>query len=370
MPRNAARLAPALAALLLGSLPPAGFAAETDNLTYRFLPLEDSAPKVNAMLNATLRRIAEQTNARLEGAPGGPSRVSDTEVELDFVEEYRHAVLGRFGDRLLPILDACVEENDCPGWPRFQRLELRDGESIYGESGYNPIAIASLSPSIELCGVRMGADKLTHLFSNGFFYYNAGRRKGSRPRDAQDAYLLALADERGLMGARSTGVESPADAEASRGGYRLASSYFEGDDPVFARSAETGLLVKRRDADVCTYVSPAWDEAANPPRYAESCRKSARVEAAVAERIAENEWAERALTEEDKLWLAQKILERPAVTIHARFRFPFALVVAARWVWSYLTLPRDSREAVNCIVFPKFSKRKRIPIVLKREPPD
>jgi hypothetical protein len=366
MPRNSARLAPALAALLLGT----AFAAETDNLTYRFLPLEDSAPKLNAMLNTTLQRIAEQTNARLEGAPGGPSRVSDTEVELDFVEEYRRTVLGRFGDRLLPVLDACVEENDCPGWPRFQRLELQGNESIYGESRYNPIAIASLSPSIELCGVRMGADKLTHLFSNGFFYYNAGRRKGSRPRDAQDAYRMALADERGLMGARSTGVESPADAEASRGGYRLASGYFEGEDPVFARSAQTGLLVKRRDADVCTYVSPGWDEVVNPPRYAENCRKTARVEAAVAERIAENEWAERALTDADKLWLAQKIFERPGVTTHARFRLPFAIVVAARWVWSYLTLPRDSREAVNCIVFPKFSKKKRIPIVLKREPPD
>ncbi len=341
--------------------------AETDNWTYRFVPLEDSAAKLNAMVNALLEGIAARVNERLARRPEGPAAASDTEVELDFAREYDRSVLRRFGDRLLPIFDACVEANDCPGWPSFERIELRGRESIYGEGRYTKISIASLAPTIELCGVRMGADKLTHLFSNGFFYYNAGRQKGGRPRDAEEAYAMALADERGLMGARSTGVESPADARATQAGYRLASDYFQGEDPVFARGAETGLLIRRRDVDLCRYVTREFDEALDLSRL-DLCRGARRVEAAIAERQAEDAWAREGLTPQDLEELREKILARPGVSLRAGLPLSYEAYLGLKWGWAYLTMPRDSRRAVKCLVFPKFSLKNRAPILLRREP--
>ncbi|HKB71808.1 MAG TPA: hypothetical protein VKH46_13260, partial [Thermoanaerobaculia bacterium] len=105
-------------------------AAETDNLTYRYVPLEESAAKLDRMVNATLEKVAARANARLRARPD-PRSATDAEVELAFVDAYRDAVLRRFDDRLLPVFGACIERDDCPGWPRFERIVLIGRESIY-----------------------------------------------------------------------------------------------------------------------------------------------------------------------------------------------------------------------------------------------
>src|SRR5262249_36336761 len=123
----------------------AALGSETDNLTYRYLPLEDSASKFNRMANETLDLVLQQTNEKLRPR-GEPLGIGDTEVELTFAKTYVETVIRRFGDRLLPALETCVEKNDCAGWPRFERIVLTPGESIYGEARYNRVAIAFLAP--------------------------------------------------------------------------------------------------------------------------------------------------------------------------------------------------------------------------------
>ncbi|HKC26109.1 MAG TPA: hypothetical protein VKF32_15290, partial [Thermoanaerobaculia bacterium] len=206
-----------IALILVGSVPSAR-ASETDNLTYRFLPLEDSAPKLNALFDAFLVKVLAETNEKLAARFGDPRRATDTEVELAFIKTYRARSLRRFGDRLLTMFEVCIERNDCPDWSRFERIALLRKESVYGEARYNTVAVAFVASTIELCGVRLGTDKLTHLFSNGFLYYNASRREGSPLTSLEEVYRIAMADERGLMGARSTSVVSPADAEATLAG--------------------------------------------------------------------------------------------------------------------------------------------------------
>jgi hypothetical protein len=311
----------------------------------------------------------ERANGELRKTPSGPAAASDTEAELAFFRAYREIVLRRFLDRLLPVVGSCVESNDCAGWPRFQRIVLEGAESIYGESRYNRIAESSLAPTLELCGVRMGTDKLTHLFSNGFFYYNASRRDGARIRTDEDALRAARADERGLMGARSTAVESPADAEATQAGFRLARDGFEGRDPAFERDGLTGLLRKRRDVDVCSYVSPGWDEAVNSPVFTASPRRVARIRAAIAERLAENESAEKSMGPGEKRTLAEKLLSRRLPESHGRLPFCYKLYIAMKWAVAYFTVPKDSREAIGYLVFPKFQLAGRRPIELRRARP-
>ncbi|HET9796042.1 MAG TPA: hypothetical protein VFS34_16450 [Thermoanaerobaculia bacterium] len=354
------------AALLVALLPGIAAAAETDNLTYRYVPLEESAGKLNGIVNAALARIAARANARL-AAGGDPLRDDDVTVELAFVQEYRAEVLRKFDDRLLPSFGACVERNDCPGWPRFERIVLLGRESIYDESRYDRLAMRSLAPTFRLCGVRIGTDKLTHLFSNGFFAWNAGRQRGSPIRNAEDAFRDAMADERGLMGARSTGVVSRADAEATTAGYRLASSWFEGNDPVFGRSAATGLLVRRREVDVCRFVEPGWDEALDPPVFTAGRRKRARIEAAVAERLAANARGE-ALPPSEKRRLERELTERVLPAGHGKLPFPDELWVALKWGTAYLTIPRDSRRAIRALAFPKFRREGRRPLRMMRVP--
>jgi hypothetical protein len=341
-------------------------AAETDNLTYRYVPLEESAAKLDRMVNATLEKVAARANARLRARPD-PRSATDAEVELAFVDAYRDAVLRRFDDRLLPVFGACIERDDCPGWPRFERIVLIGRESIYDESRYNRIARSSLAPTLCLCGTRIGTDKLTHLFSNGFFYWNAGRQEGSPMRTAADAQRFALADEDGLMGARSTGVSSPADAQATRAGYLLASSYLEGNDPVFARSRTTGLLVRRRAVDVCRFVTAEWDEALDPPAFTENRRKRERIEAAITERVEANR-AGASLPEGEKRRLERELTARRLPPRHGRLSFPDELWVAVKWGTAYFTIPRESRRAIRALAFPRFRLRDRRSITLMRAP--
>jgi len=341
------------------------FAAETDNWTYRFLRLEDSAAKLNGVLNDYLQRLAEETNGRLRGMGNDPLSIDDTQVELTFVLTYRDMVLHRFGERVLPVFAACTERNDCPGWPKFERIALEKRESVYGQVHYNAVAIGFLAPSIDLCGVRVGTDKLTHLFSNGFFYYNLSRQKSSTLSTDQDVFELAMSDERGLMGARSTAVVSPADAQASVAGYRLASSYFEGEDPVFARD-QGGLLVRRRNVDVCSYVTGKWDEVANPSTFTARRRKVERLRKAIAERIAFNENVWRTWSEEEQRAWRERILARRFQDVHVGLPLINRLYLLVKYPITYLTLPKDLRPGIHAIIFPRLKLDERRPIVLRR----
>jgi hypothetical protein len=308
----------------------------------------------------------KRANARLRDA-GDPRRADDGDAELAFVEAYRDTVLRRFDDRLLPVFGACVERNDCAGWPRFERIVLIGDESIYGESRYNRLAEISLAPTFRLCGVRLGTDKLTHLFSNGFFYWNAGRMRGSPIRSEADARRLALDDEDALMGARSTGVSSPADAEASVAGYRFASSWFEGNDPVFARGRTTGTLVRRRAVDVCRFVTTAWDEAIDPPAFTEGAGARRRIEKAIAERVAANARGDR-LSDEEKRRLERTLTARALPPDHGRPGIPDKLWIAVKWGFAYVTIPKESRRAIRALAFPDFHRGDRRSIRLARAP--
>src|SRR5438552_15510340 len=90
---NVHKIAKRLAAALALFVPAAGFASETDNLTYRFLRLEDSAAKLNGVINATLDTIAKRANERLAARGAGANSASDTEVELIFDRTYTEVVL-------------------------------------------------------------------------------------------------------------------------------------------------------------------------------------------------------------------------------------------------------------------------------------
>jgi hypothetical protein len=104
----------------------------------------------------------------------------------------------------------------------------------------------------------MGADKITHLFDDGFHYFNAlrGKRKNL---DLEDIKTLSMAFERSYMGTRITGIVSYADIEANLAGVQFYSDFFAGSSPMIGRDVN-GFLTMLRKPDICDYVSDKFDE--------------------------------------------------------------------------------------------------------------
>jgi len=167
-----------------------------------------------------------------------------------------------------------------------------------------------------------------------------------------------------LMGARSTAVVSPADAKASVAGFQLARGYFQGDDPVLARD-EKGLLVKRRNIDVCTFLTQEWDEAVNVSSFTARRGKVEKLGTAIADRIAFNKRVEETWTDEEKRVFKEKILQRRFEAVHVGLTLAYRLYLLVKYPIAYLTLPEDSRRGIRAILFPKLKLEERSPIVLR-----
>jgi hypothetical protein len=332
-----------------------GWGSETDNVTYRFVQLEDSAAKLDRIFNAYLTSIMESTNATITRSASDPKSISDTAVEVAFVKTYVKVILPDPDHRLVPIFEACIERNNCQGWPHFERIYLGRDESIYGEVHYGEVAVAFLSSTLNMCGSRIGTDKITHIIGDGFLYYNASRNKKSPIYNEEDVYRTAMADERGLMGARSTNVISSADAEANRAGFKLATSYLSGSKSIFARDSATGLLKKQNDVHFCDYVSDQMDEVIHPPSYTHHKRKVSQLLAAIADRRSFNSWADSNMSAESKQRFHDEIVRRPMDRRHDHIS-PFRkFLLATKDVFIYFTMPKDSRRAIGYLISPKVA---------------
>jgi hypothetical protein len=119
-----------------------------------------------------------------------------------------------------------------------------------------------LTPIIEVNGVRISTDKLSHLVSSGWTYYSTRQkalRRGMSEDEAERAAVRrGILEERLILGAAVDGILSIADMEANLQGMQLYVDLCAGDDPVIAN--EQGLWSIRRPIDLRDYVHPGWDE--------------------------------------------------------------------------------------------------------------
>jgi hypothetical protein len=79
------------------------------------------------------------------------------------------------------------------------------------------------SPTIEIAGVRVGTDKLSHFFLGGpwleITYRAALKRGASRDEATRRAIALGILTERTVLGASSSGIVSLGDLEANYQGF-------------------------------------------------------------------------------------------------------------------------------------------------------
>ncbi|MBF0363981.1 MAG: hypothetical protein HQK50_00330 [Oligoflexia bacterium] len=165
-----------------------------------------------------------------------------------------------------------------------------DRSNYYQESIYKGIwrfnlggSVKSyLSPTIEVNGIRMGGDKLSHFLGGGAMYYLAYVRNYAKlvadpEMSAEQAHVkameksikLGVLSERTVLGYSRliSGVFSYADLEANFQGFTLFYSFCHGDRPRLKYLPSEKRWQLERLVDFKEYVNPYFDESFNPNAY-------------------------------------------------------------------------------------------------------
>jgi hypothetical protein len=122
------------------------------------------------------------------------------------------------------------------------------------------------SPTVSLNGVRIGTDKLTHFFSEGWMsyqWYAEGLEQGLSAVEAEKrAVRRGILLERSVLGMAASGVFSLADLEANYQGMVFFREMCQDVDPLLIRDA-TGWHLSR-PFEFRHFVTPEWDESYQP----------------------------------------------------------------------------------------------------------
>ncbi len=252
---RATRRASAAALACLALALPAG-ALETDQYYAWRRPLADSSDALNAKINFELQDALRGINGKNDGRDASCQDVVEAihsryalfifqKIEL---WAQRTAVLSR-----IPV-DQSEEFAYRKNW-------------IYGQiAWYDLSRSVPPSPTIEIAGVRLGTDKISHFFSEGHYYlewYESARERGlSHDAAVEFAVRRGIAIETTVLGGVISGVISPADLEANYQGLGWYIALCGGEAPLLERRDAGWVL--REPFDLRPYVSPEWDESYFP----------------------------------------------------------------------------------------------------------
>lgn len=247
---------------------PGARALESDQYYAWGRELADATDVLNAKVVLEIDLALEEINA---GRSAG--RLSCHQVIKRIIPRFRTLI---FADLELWATNSALVPR-IPGTPE-EELEYRK-RYIYRNSG--PLDLGTKvppSPTIELAGVRLGTDKLTHFFSEGWMYYNWYRkyeRSGMSPEEAERrAIKRGIGWERTILGLVSSGVFSMGDLEANYQGMHFLLGLCQGDEPGLRRSEEGWRYAG--DFEFRDYVTPEWDESYQSPVFGKSRWKKVR----------------------------------------------------------------------------------------------
>ena len=249
----------AVAAVFLG-LGGAGAAPglETDQFFAWGRPLEDMTGVLNARVNLELERLVAELNRDGRDRPC-------QKVRFRFFK--RHRMLFFDGFETWSVNSPLVSRSPAGAdeMREFKQHYLYGGTSSVFDTGrWMPP-----SPTVEVNGVRLGTDKLTHLLGTAWYYhrwYRKARSRGVPLAEAEDrAVRRGLGHEITILGRAVSGVLSLADLEANYEGMWFYEHLCAGDDPNIVY--DEGVWRLRRPFDLRDYVTPEWDESYQPNIY-------------------------------------------------------------------------------------------------------
>lgn len=238
-----------LSFVLLGAA--GAFAAETDQFTDRALPLADSREVINEKVNDSIREVVSEWKGKRDN--------------FELAQKVRWTVEGAL---FIHRLSRWAVNN-----PRIEHIVTKD-HSIYRGI---PIRISTIGPfgtmaeTIKVNNVRLGIDKLSHMFSVGWGYYTTFWKSGEAK-----AISVGEGTEKGFLGWYTTGVYSNADIVANFEGQLFYRSLYE-DGAVAGKPAlvrwEGNTPVIQNEFDIADHVTEYWDETINTSQFREGVAK-------------------------------------------------------------------------------------------------
>ena len=255
----APRRAAAVAAVLLG-LVGAGAASglETDQFFAWGRHLEDMTEVLNVRVNLELERLVAELNGEGRERPC-------QEVRRRFFKRHRMLFFDRFETWAVNSPLVSRSPSGAEELREFRGMYIYGGSSSLFDTGrWMPP-----SPTVEVNGVRLGTDKLTHFLGTSWYYHVWYRRARARglTRAAGELRTLrrGVRHEITVLGRAVSGVLSLGDLEANHEGMWFYEHLCAGEDPNIVH--EEGVWRLRRPFDLRDHVTPEWDESYHPNIY-------------------------------------------------------------------------------------------------------
>lgn len=250
-------------------------ATEVDPYTYRHIPLADESRTINWAIQSQIDKNIANVNKEIQQKLADGNPMNDRSIERLFSKYFvqeKLPIYYNFFDWLfnpekfiISKIENCIYYNNCSGWPFIERIVLQGQESIYARAKYNTVTQIYLAATINLCGYRIGADKLTHFLGEGFSYHNLWMNNYTE----EDIDKLQIAVESSSNGSSFTGVFSYADLAAEKSGMLFYYNLFLSANP-FIKKGPSGHLVRVRPIDICAFVNRSWDEYINKSNYTQA----------------------------------------------------------------------------------------------------
>lgn len=246
-------------------------AGEVDSLYAVGKDINDSSQIINQHLN-------KQIEILINDMPESFQNKTCESVSLYLMEELGATDYFFFKvGALNTSLELWVEENkDIGRVPRFGTVaETYSQESIYApELKFFELWSTTVDPTINIAGIYIGTEKLSHFLGSGYEYYKKYLQVLESTDSEEEAQFEAIRRgielEASIIGTWAVGIFSYADLEANYQGF------------VFAKDLCTQKLLQydsgrwkiTKQIDIRRYVNPNWDEVYNPNSYANDRQKS------------------------------------------------------------------------------------------------
>jgi len=246
-------------------------AGEVDQFFSLNQEIADSKEILNAYLNASIKDILEryhEQNSQDESC----ENISLHVMEELGADDYYVTKVGALNTdfELWVNANAKVERSPKYGFSKETYVQ----ESIYAPKlNFFGVWHKELDATINIGGVYVGIDKLSHFLGSGYEYfkiYLQAKQEGYSEYTAQlKAIEWGLKMENGILGRWPVGVFSYADLEANYGGFLLAKE--------LCQNAMLGNINGKWELKVALkmqkYVNPNWDELYNANAYSKDREK-------------------------------------------------------------------------------------------------
>ena len=234
-------------------------AIEVDSYTYSYIPLSDSRDAINSVLNRYIRDTLIDTKPHLDKILNRGRSISPGMIESYFMYNWK-TVAGEKNQTAYNLVlsspEICIGLNNCKDWPKLERIFLKQGESIYERAQYSSTSREFVASVVNLCGVRVGSDKITHFIMDARAYYHKLMAGMSNEELAKQMDYI----ERGSCGLDNTHVYSKSDIYVNNKGVEFYNKIFQGENPYVAYNQTTRQLEQINKVDICDYVDDNWDE--------------------------------------------------------------------------------------------------------------